>query len=169
MYFKANIPRRLKFISFLFFLFLLIDILCLLYFLFGKESELTWFLYLSIAIIVAVLFIVSGVQVVGYNITSQRLEVRRRWLKISWAISDIVEIDSLNTSLGRSIRIFGIGGVLGFYGKFRHEDGRYFTAYMTDDKNSIMLRTQKGWIAISPNDRESFLADLKSVSGQLLK
>jgi len=169
MYFKANISRRIKVISLLFFLFILFDAACLTYFLINHKAESKGIPYLFLTIILGSLLTIIATQVSGYNITPQKLEICRRWWKQSWSLDNILEALPEKFPFNGSIRVFGIGGVLGFYGKFRHRDGRYFSAYVTDEEKCIMLRTNQGWIAISPCKVESFLSEMKNLSTNVLK
>lgn len=55
----------------------------------------------------------------------------------------------------RTIRIFGVGGIFGFYGKFYNTHFGSMTWYVTQNKNRILIELKTGKkIVISPNDVE---------------
>ncbi|CAN5445378.1 MAG: PH domain-containing protein [Acidimicrobiia bacterium] len=58
----------------------------------------------------------------------------------------------------RGVRLLGSGGLFGYYGTFwTRELGRY-RAHVTDRRRTVLVRTPKGPVIISPADVEAFLA-----------
>jgi hypothetical protein len=90
----------------------------------------------------------------GYALTEDGLLIQRIAKNVLIKYSDIAEVRLMpgNEILG-GIRLFGVGGLFGYYGIFYNpEIGRY-TAYATRANNRIFIQTKAGKkIVITPDD-----------------
>ncbi|WP_082780823.1 PH domain-containing protein [Cephaloticoccus primus] len=69
----------------------------------------------------------------------------------------------------KTVRLWGSGGIWGYYGKFKTIGQPSFTAYVTDARNCVMLTLKSGErIAISPHRKEAFLEKLSELRPDLL-
>lgn len=89
-----------------------------------------------------------------YTVTTNELIIHRPISDRAILIADIKEIRSVDPKdFSGTIRTFGNGGLFGYYGKFYNSKIGNMTWYVTQNKNSILIRTQQGdKIMISPDD-----------------
>jgi len=141
----------------------------LIFFLRGAEGSIATLLPLIGFPILGILllgYFVLKYQVLGYGLDLDGLVIHRRWDKVNFALGSIEAVES-DQEFKRSLRVFGIGGVLGTYGKFKKMGGPTFTAYITDSKNCIVIKTTDERIVISPHERELFLDTLVALRPDL--
>ena len=58
--------------------------------------------------------------------------------------SDMEEVRMYNPRNTGNIRVFGIGGVCGYIGRFYNRDIGYYTSYVGDYEQAFFIRTRKG-------------------------
>jgi len=115
---------------------------------------------------IVVLYCVLRFQVKGYALDVDGLSIQRRWDTVNFTL-DTIEAVEPDDEFRKSIRAWGIGGILGHYGKFKKIGGAMFTSYVTDSKNRIVIKTTCGRIVISPHERELFLDTLAALRPDL--
>lgn len=89
-----------------------------------------------------------------YELENDYLIIQRPIGSISFPISEIKEISQMNPSsrIG-NIRLFGVGGLFGYYGKYYNFKMGHMTLYTTQKRNRILLTMITGKkIVISPDD-----------------
>jgi len=121
---------------------------------------------IPVLIAVSMLYFTLRFQVKGYHLDLDGLVIQRRWDRVSFPLAKIEAVER-DDEFRKSIRVWGVGGILGHYGKFKKIGGEVFTAYVTDSKNCIVIKTTDGQIVISPHERELFLDTLVALRPDL--
>ena len=99
----------------------------------------------------------------SYGIDGTHLYIRRPLLPIQIRFNDILEVRRLNDQeMEFTLRLFGSGGLFGFFGLFysRKLGWQRWYATRTGDLVGIVTNT-KGWLVLSPDSPEAFVAALK--------
>jgi hypothetical protein len=65
-----------------------------------------------------------------------------------------------------SIRLWGSGGLFGYYGLFSTASLGKSTWYVTNRSNAVVLTTAAKTVLLSPDDPDGFLASIRSVAPQ---
>ena len=105
----------------------------------------------------AILVLAYGFAPSGYGVSSDELRVQRKWFGGRRFRIESAQTTSAAFGLG-GIRLFGSGGVFGWYGLFwRKGTGRY-RAYVTDRSHLVTCQGPDGIIVVSPADPGSFVA-----------
>ncbi|GAA4330220.1 PH domain-containing protein [Flaviaesturariibacter amylovorans] len=106
----------------------------------------------------------------GYRLTHTELIVCRTWSAVRIQRSDILRIEPVSKAdLRGSIRLFGVGGLFGYYGRFANRALGSMTWYATHRNGGLLVRTSNGKkILITPDDPEALLqawegSDVRSV------
>jgi Bacterial PH domain len=112
-----------------------------------------------------VIFILAyALRPVNYRITRQDLVVHRLLRSVRIPLKNIVSAVLIdNREISWSIRTFGVGGVFGYYGRFRNNALGNMTWYATRKDRLVLVRTigdEK--IILTPDEPGLFIASLKS-------
>jgi hypothetical protein len=121
---------------------------------------------LSLAIILLLIyFICLLLKPINYQITEKELIIHRLIKNVHIKRSEIESLEVLEKSaLSGSIRIFGVGGLFGWYGRFANKQLGTMTWYVTRrDKPILILTKSNKSIIISPDEVETFVSDFKKV------
>jgi hypothetical protein len=121
---------------------------------------------LSLAIILLLIyFICLLLKPINYQITEKELIIHRLIKNVHIKRSEIESLEVLEKSaLTGSIRIFGVGGLFGWYGRFANKQLGTMTWYVTRrDKPILILTKSNKSIIISPDEVETFVSDFKKV------
>ena len=96
----------------------------------------------------------------AYEITPQQLIIHRPFNKKILDKTNITKIELLEEgALSRSTRLFGNGGLFGYYGKFSNRRFGYMTWYATNRANPVLLQMAGGKkVIITPDEGETFIA-----------
>jgi len=99
------------------------------------------------------IFAVSALFMVrGYEILPGEVRVRR---PLGWRVIPLAGLRRAWISpdaMAGSIRIFGDGGLFGFFGLFRDRRLGNYHAYATDPKRALVLELQDRKVVITPDD-----------------
>ena len=122
-------------------------------------------LWLKIAVTVLFLFILIAAWMyrpVKYVVDEGNLVIERPVRSKIISLRSIVSIRRVkNAELGTLIRMWGSGGLFGYYGKFRSTRMGRMTLYATNRANRVLIETDDGdLILISPEHPERFINDL---------
>jgi len=170
MYFEAQLSASVRIITAVVFLFFLGVLLQIIRLIIGQGVG-AYLVFWGVAIVVICLLIwVSRYRILGYHVNDGRLEMR------SWGrdypyieLQYLERAELVKIPFYKVVRLWGNGGVWGFYGEFKRIGGPNFTAYVTDTRNCVMLHMKGGErIVISPYDREAFVAALAALRPNLL-
>jgi hypothetical protein len=98
--------------------------------------------------------------ILGYVLRDGELVIERLgWcnrINLKSVVSATVDPDAMRGS----IRIFGSGGLFGFFGWFRNGRLGVYHAYCTDLKRNVVLKLADRTIVISPDDPNRFTQEL---------
>jgi hypothetical protein len=100
----------------------------------------------------------------GYVVTTDALIIQRAVSPVTIVRSNILSAEQLNdNSLAGSIRLFGVGGLFGYYGKFSNSKLGKMTWYATRRKSNIVLvkTTDQKKIIVTPDEPAAFLQALQ--------
>lgn len=99
----------------------------------------------------------------GYEIADGELRIRRLVGTIAIPLESIVAARAAQgNDLKHATRVFGSGGVFGYYGKFHTSGLGNADWYMTNTKKAIVLRTATRTVLVSPDDGAGFLTALQA-------
>ncbi|HQX42566.1 MAG TPA: PH domain-containing protein, partial [Niabella sp.] len=118
---------------------------------------------LMLIFFIAVLFFSIAFAPKSYQMIDGQLYINRMMmppLKIN--IQSIVQVEAIpKEKLKSSIRTFGSGAFLGYYGKFANKTYGGMTWYATDLSRAVLIRmdNNKKYI-VTPDERESFVQSL---------
>jgi hypothetical protein len=90
----------------------------------------------------------------GYAVRNGSIIIKRPIGEVTLNMSDIAEVRKIeNGEMNGTIRTFGVGGLFGYYGKFRNSTFGNMTYYVSQRKNMILLKTVAGKkIILSPDN-----------------
>lgn len=96
----------------------------------------------------------------GYAITSEHLAIKRPLKPVLIKLSEIEKAEAIGPDmLEYSFRLWGSGGLFGYFGLFTNEKLGKYTAYLTNYSDLVLIKTGKTYV-ISPDRRDEFLAVL---------
>lgn len=96
----------------------------------------------------------------GYRLDAHGLTVLRRLARgvhVPWAQLEAVEPLRPEHFTGVS-RTFGVGGLFGYYGRFHSRGLGAFRLYATRQRPTVLVRTARGALVLTPDEPERFLA-----------
>lgn len=97
----------------------------------------------------------------GYEIANGNVVIHRLIGNVEIPVSGIREIRiATRDDLRSSMRIFGSGGLFGYYGLFRNSKLGDSNWYVTDRSRAIVLAGDSGIAIVSPEDQTGFMAAL---------
>lgn len=122
-------------------------------------TGILWVMLLNLGIV----GICAAFGVYGYSIQDGELQVVRLGWSKNIPLSSIRRVENKPITMMGSIRIFGIGGIFGYIGKFKNSILNNYTAYVTHRKKTVLVVTDNDEkILISPDDPMEFINSLKS-------
>ncbi len=129
----------------------------------NSERGLTM-LYLLLAIFVLSYVLPYLFRPLKYTVTSDELIVKRLIKPYVIKLSEIKKIREISEEeLKGTKRIFGSGGVFGYFGKFRNKNFGTMTFLTTRTDNRVYILTAEGKnIVLSPDDSEEFVKTIAS-------
>jgi hypothetical protein len=97
----------------------------------------------------------------GYEIAGGEVVIKRPIGSIRIPVSGIREVRlATKDDLRGSMRIFGSGGLFGYYGLFRNSELGESNWYVTDRGHAVVLIGDSGTAIVSPDDQAGFIAAL---------
>jgi hypothetical protein len=101
----------------------------------------------------------------GYVISEESLIVRRLIKSVRFPLDSIREVRVAGPGdLRYWIRVFGNGGLFGYYGLFRTSKLGTCSWYVTNRGNAVVLITSTKTVVLSPDDVYGFVAKIKAVA-----
>jgi hypothetical protein len=99
---------------------------------------------------------------IDYRTTDNKLIINRLIKKVILDKSEILNVVLLtNEDLKWTIRTFGVGGLFGYFGKFRNSKIGNMTWYATRRNQAILINLNDGQrIVITPDNPESLIVEL---------
>ena len=99
----------------------------------------------------------------GYELTNKILYVRRLLWRNKIELDNLKSVEMQPNAMSGSIRTFGNGGLFSFSGMFKNSTLGPYRAFVTDPKNSIVLRFPNRIIVVTPDQQQEFVAVVKSM------
>lgn len=98
-----------------------------------------------------------------YEVNDEDIRVVRFFKSRLFPFSGITEVSALpREAIKGSMRIFGSGGMFGYFGRFRNKTLGTYIMHVTDRDKLVLLRSEGKTILVSPDDRDGFLAACRS-------
>ncbi len=117
-------------------------------------------IYTTVGLLV-IYFIAFAFRPIKYSLTNDNLIIHRLFSKVKIERSKIKSVVLLDKEkLSWSVRVFGVGGFFGYYGKFANTKLGTMTWYATRKDCIVlveMLNNKK--IILTPDEPEKFVAD----------
>jgi hypothetical protein len=112
--------------------------------------------------LLAIAIAASTLMVRGYSVVNGMLLVHRLGWSTKLDLSQLTGVEfSPGATLG-SARVFGIGGLFGFIGRFRNEVLGLYRAYATDSDHTVVLDFNGSKVVVTPDDPQAFIAAVES-------
>jgi len=136
---------------------------------FGSHSESSphpAITFLFIAPIILILPLISLFMVRNYELNDLTLFVQRSFWKTKVDLKNINSIDIVPYVMSGSFR-FGNSGFFAISGSFQNKRLGLYQAFVTDTKRTVVLKSYKKTVVISPDNPEKFVDDVKSIISTL--
>lgn len=102
----------------------------------------------------------------SYVVTDSELIIKQRVAGKRIPIKDIVDLQ-VNPSLGMTIRVFGVGGVFGYFGIYYSRALGFVNFYATQLNSRVFIKTKTGEkLLISPDDAYQLAKEIKKKQKQ---
>jgi len=102
----------------------------------------------------------------GYAISGRSLVVKRRlWRSVSISLESVRELRPATADDFRgALRLWGNGGVFGYYGLFQTAKLGKCRWFLTNRSNAVVLVTEEKTVLVSPDNVQGFLAAIRGVA-----
>ena len=101
----------------------------------------------------------------SYRVDGKTLVVCRPVGSVRVSLENVRELrPTTKDDFRGGIRLWGSGGLFGYYGLFRTSRLGRCTFYVTNRKNTVVLVTDQKTVLVSPDDVDGFLAAIHSVA-----
>src|SRR5205809_6718386 len=113
---------------------------------------------LSLTATMAIIIVCLLCRPLEYILTDDSLIVRRVLKNVTIARKEITTVRSVGEKeLKGLVRVFGVGGLFGYFGKYGGKKSGGIDMYATNRSNSIMIETSAQSLIITPDDAAAFL------------
>lgn len=101
----------------------------------------------------------------SYSVNRTELIISRPAKGVKIRVGDIKNVERLTRKdLAWSVRIFGVGGLFGYYGKFSNKTIGPMTWYATRRNSYVLIQLKNNKkIIITPDEPEEFIKELSAV------
>ena len=97
----------------------------------------------------------------SYVVTDSELIIKQRITEKRISIKDVVDLQ-VNPPLGMTIRVFGVGGVFGYFGVYYSQVLGFVNLYATQYGSRVVITTKTGEkFLISPDDAHRLAEEIK--------
>lgn len=98
---------------------------------------------------------------INYEVTTDNLTIYRLISNVKIELSHIKSVELVDKEkTGKSIRIFGVGGLFGYYGKFANHEMGNMTWYATRRDKTVLVKTvDNKQIILTPDEPAKFVAN----------
>ena len=101
----------------------------------------------------------------GYETLPDSLEIRRLVGRVRVPLDDLLEVRAAGRDdLRGAIRLWGSGGLFGYYGLFRTSQLGVCKWYATDRGKLVVVRTARQTVLVSPDDVAGFVSALGALA-----
>jgi hypothetical protein len=100
----------------------------------------------------------------AYEIDGHRLIVHRNIGSREYDLRGLLEVraDEGVMPLFGAMRVAGVGGMFGYYGKYYSRTLGTFTAFVTDRRRAVALKLRQGTVVVSPDDPKLFADEVRA-------
>ncbi|MFM6933930.1 MAG: PH domain-containing protein [Flavobacteriales bacterium] len=114
--------------------------------------------------IILILIITYGFSPKGYAIEDKQLMIHRPFHRKFYSTSDMLKVSLVNKNeMPRSMRVFGVGGLFGYFGLFRNSRYGTMVWYATRRDHFVVIERNNGRaIVLTPDDPNSFVSELNA-------
>ncbi|MEI6075118.1 MAG: PH domain-containing protein [Verrucomicrobiota bacterium] len=109
----------------------------------------------------ALLFVVRE-----YTLEPRELLIRRLLWTTHLPLSGLQSASYQPNAMRGSLRLFGNGGMFSVTGWYRNRSLGNYRAFVTEFKNTVVLRYEKKAVVISPDHPEQFVAEISRCAAQ---
>lgn len=96
----------------------------------------------------------------GYEVTDEAVVIRRSIRPLRILLSQVAEVRRVE--LTGVVRVFGVGGFFGYWGRFTSTQLGAFRAYFTQRGNLLCLFLKDGdRVVLSPDDPDGMIAEIR--------
>jgi len=156
MKFSVSLDKTAKYLSLFITLFLIASLVAT--YLFSEDRQT---ILIVGPIVIATTFLSYLWKPSSYEITNEYVIVHRLIGAAKYERSRIVNVRAGEPEeIKNSIRLFGSGGMFGYFGKFRNSHLKTFVLQCTRRDNLVMIFTDKGLKVLSPDDPQTMLRAL---------
>jgi hypothetical protein len=96
----------------------------------------------------------------GYRLGRDGVHVQRRAGDVVVPYRTILAVDTELRSL-TGLTMMGSRGIFGHFGRFWSPRLGHYRLYLTNQRHVVWLATQQGWVGVSPDRPEEFVARLR--------
>jgi Bacterial PH domain len=123
--------------------------------------------YFSIAFLPLIYLIAWLLRPVNYRITNDELIVYRLLRSVHIPLKNIRRSEKIDSNqISWSLRTFGVGGLFGYYGRFRNQALGAMIWYATRKDKPVMIQTiHDEKIILTPDDPAQFLEVINRLKG----
>lgn len=119
----------------------------------------------AMALMPVVLLITWGFSVRGYSIEQGTLTIQRPFLHKSIRLGQDLSVTRDPEAGKGAAKVAGNGGLFGYYGSFRSRKLGLFTAYATDWKFGVVVKTGGKTFVVTPDEPDMFMSRLTESAG----
>ena len=128
-----------------------------------RTGDPRW-IFLSLPFTV-LLFVVGRYAPVAFHLDADGLRVERRARDVVIPYRAIRAVDVTPRPV-RGMTMLGSRGVFGVYGRFWNGTLGFYRLYLTNTRAVVWLDTEQGWVGLSPDRPDDFVARLGSRLGR---
>lgn len=96
----------------------------------------------------------------GYVIADRELRIERVGWQNHISLAEVATVTADPEAMRGSIRLFGSGGLFGFFGWFRNRTLGTYRAYGTDPKHAVVLKLKSRTMVVTPHDPARFVQEI---------
>jgi hypothetical protein len=123
-----------------------------------RDGDPRW-LFVALPVMLA-LWVFGRLAPSGYRLGPDGVHVQRRAGDVVVPYRSILAVDTEWRSL-TGLTMMGSRGIFGHFGRFWSPRLGHYRLYLTNQRQVVWLATQQGWVAVSPDRAEEFVARLR--------
>jgi len=164
MYFAAQWDKTLKAITYAVVVFLIVEAIGISIALFLTTSQ-------TMALLVTILIVICNTLILGftylyapqgYVVDESGITVTRKRAPVHIEFESIKEVSRIERDrFMKSLRIFGNGGLFGYYGSFRNKELGNFKMYATHGDCGVLIDADKTYV-MTPDRADEFVEVVRS-------
>ncbi len=122
---------------------------------------------IGMVIVVLVFIYIAWNVPISLSVDNKQVTLKRFLGKdVTIPIADIKTIETIpDKYVKNSVRLFGSGGMFGYFGKFRSTQLGVFTLFATETTNLLMIITNQKTYVFSCTEREALIEEVEKMKG----